>query len=105
HYGTVPVTVEDAPDPLDVAAAWTDDRRALTVGVVNPTLEMRELRLDVAGCALGAGRRWVLTGPDAMAHNEPGKDPLVTVREEAVTDAELLRLPPLSACLYEFAAR
>ena len=41
RFGTVPVAVAGDAAPLDVAAAWTEDRTALTVAVVNPTDEAR----------------------------------------------------------------
>ncbi|MBP8128491.1 MAG: alpha-L-arabinofuranosidase [Candidatus Hydrogenedentes bacterium] len=106
HYGAIPVEVSDAPAYLDIAAAWTEDRGSLTVAVVNPAIEARELELEVSGCNTGAGRRWVLTGPGPMAHNEPGKPPLVTVQEEQISGGtQTLQLPPLSVCLYEFPAQ
>src|SRR5512137_2607903 len=37
HFGSIPVEITGAPEPLDVAAAWTKDRKALTISVVNPT--------------------------------------------------------------------
>ncbi|MHC4205649.1 MAG: alpha-L-arabinofuranosidase C-terminal domain-containing protein, partial [Planctomycetota bacterium] len=36
NFGTIPVSVTGAADPLDISAAWTEDRKALTIGVVNP---------------------------------------------------------------------
>lgn len=37
HFGTLPLTVNGDVAPLDVAAAWSEDRKTLTVAVVNPT--------------------------------------------------------------------
>ena len=48
HFGTLPVgAMADAP--LDVAAAWTADRKVLTVAIVNPTLQRRDVTLEVRG--------------------------------------------------------
>ena len=38
--------------PLDVAAAWTADRKALTIAVVNPTETAQTLSLEIRGAAL-----------------------------------------------------
>ena len=48
QFGTIPVKVR-APKPLDVAAAWTPDRDALTIAIVNPTLKPRQIPLEVQG--------------------------------------------------------
>jgi alpha-N-arabinofuranosidase len=79
HFGVTPVAVE-SPAPLDVAAAWTADRKALTVGIVNPTMKPAELSLHVAGTMLKSdGAGWQIAGPDPMAHNAPGKEPPVKI--------------------------
>ncbi len=107
HFGTLPVKVEGAPAPLDVAAAWTADRSALTVAVVNPTAEPRRLRLDVSGAAVaGRGRRLVLAGPDRLSHNAPGRPRGVTVTETALGQGgEVLEAPPLSVVLHVLPVR
>lgn len=107
HFGTLPVKVAGAPAPLDVAAAWTADRSALTVAVVNPTAEPRRLRLDVSGAAVaGRGRRLVLAGSDRLSHNAPGRPRGVTVTETALAQGgELLEAPPLSVVLHVLPVR
>ena len=101
HFGTVPVatTVEGL---ADVMAAWTADRKALTVGVVNPTTAELKPVLDVKGAALaGTGTCWVLTGPDPMAYNDPGRPPTVAIEEKAVRGiTDTLTVPPCSVVLF-----
>jgi alpha-N-arabinofuranosidase len=81
HFGVTPVAVE-APAPLDVAAAWTADRKALTIGIVNPTMKPVEVSLDIAGAKLkGGGTGWQIAGSDPMAHNAPGKEPPVKIEK------------------------
>jgi alpha-N-arabinofuranosidase len=100
HFGTVPVAVT-ADAPLDVAAAWTPDRKALTVAVVNPTLEGCDVNLDVTGARLsGAGRRWQIAHDDPLAYNDPGQPPKVVIQEEKVSDGRRLRVAPCSVTLY-----
>ncbi len=84
HFGTLPVTVE-ATAPLDVAAAWTADRKALTIGIVNPTMKGCDIRLEIAGAKLsGNGTGWQIAGNDPMAHNAPGKEPPVRIRRAPI---------------------
>jgi alpha-N-arabinofuranosidase len=101
RFGTVPVAVEGDAALLDVAAAWTDDRSALTVAVVNPTGEARTLVLDVEGAEpTGAGMRFVLTGADRWAHNAPGRPRGVDVtRTSLTTGAHRIPVAPLSVTL------
>jgi alpha-N-arabinofuranosidase len=107
HFGTLPVKVEGAPAPLDVAAAWTADRSALTVAVVNPTAEPRRLGLEIAGATVaGRARRFVLTGADRMSFNAPGRPRGVTVAETSLgRGGEVLDAPPLSVVLHVLPAR
>jgi len=129
HFGVVPVEVSgnspqrpvkgtvgvDRPSvssgsdtyPLDVAAALTGDRRALTVAIVNPTEVPQEIELAVTGFQLrGTGRRWQIAAPDLNAENEPGKRPVVDIVEAPLPEIpKTLAVAPLSINLYAFEAR
>ena len=107
RFGTIPVEVGGDSWPLDVAAAWTSDRRALTIGVVNPMAEEVEAPIDLKGAKLtGKGRLWLITHPDPMAYNEPGKEPKVLIREITVSRiSDKLRVPALSISLFELPVR
>jgi alpha-L-arabinofuranosidase len=106
HFGSIPVEVSLAHNALDAAAAWTEDRSALTVAVVNPTEEPHTLEIDLAGARLaGKGRRWVLTGPDRFAGNRPGKPREVDIRSETLDGIpERLQVDPLSVTLFRLDA-
>ncbi|MHC4720865.1 MAG: alpha-L-arabinofuranosidase C-terminal domain-containing protein [Planctomycetota bacterium] len=107
-FGTMPVAVTGNIEPLDVVAAWTEDQKALTVAVVNPTVFTYEIGLDIKDAQpTGRGRLWQISGPDPMAYNEPGKPPKVTIEAWAfyVGDLSKLRVPSLSVCLYKLPVR
>jgi alpha-N-arabinofuranosidase len=89
--------------PLDVAAAWTTDRKALTVAVINPTDSQQTLRLDIRGATL-AGRAVLrrMAPPSLTATVVVGQEPGVTIEEQAL-DA-LPRSPtfaPFSVNIFE----
>jgi alpha-N-arabinofuranosidase len=107
HFGSVPVAVSGNVEPLDIVAAWTRDRKAVTVAVVNPTAHKYEIALDVKDAQLtGSGQSWRISGSDAMAYNEPGKKPKVTIEEKSFSGTlGRLSVPPLSICLYELPVR
>ena len=104
EFGTVPVSVVCDANNLDVAAAWTQDGKALTIGVVNTSTDERELSLDLKGAELSdAGKVWLMANDDLMAYNEPGKEPNVRIEEKAVTSADnKLDIPAQSISVYRF---
>jgi alpha-N-arabinofuranosidase len=112
HFGSIPVEVRGAPEPLDVAAAWKEDGTALALSVVNPTLvlsivnptaDAQTLALDFAGSRLPAtGHLWRIAGTDPKAYNEPGKPPAVTVQETpAAPFSKAWVVPAMSISLVE----
>jgi len=107
NFGTLPVAVTGDAEPLDVAAAWTTDRKALTIGIVNPTEQEHELAIDLKDAQLtGKGRLWLIADTDPLAYNEPGKEPNVEIEEKPVTGiSNKLNLPPLSISLYKLVTR
>jgi len=107
HFGRVPVEVTGQADPLDVTAAWSEDRKALTVAIVNPTQENFAVPVDFEDIVLsGRGRMWLITGPDRMAYNEPGKEPRVRITEKVIRGfSGELEAPPISVSLYRLHAK
>jgi len=104
RFGTIPIEVSGETGSLDIAAAWTEDRSALTVAIVNPASEPRALALDIAGANIRqTGRRWVITGRDRWAHNSPGKAHGIDIESMTVDVAgNNVDIPPLSVTLYHF---
>jgi len=88
---------------LDVAAAWTADKKAITVAIVNPTEAPYDVTLNLEGLELtGEGRCWTIAHDDPMAYNDPGQAPKVTIEEEPVSEIrDTLTSPGYSVRLYE----
>ncbi|MGE5488159.1 MAG: alpha-N-arabinofuranosidase [bacterium] len=127
HFGTVPVEVSgtspvpgpkypvggDQPRinagsptyPVDVSAALTEDGKALTIAVINPTESVQELALDVKGIQLQpGGKSWRMWGPSLTSVTGlNSKD--VQISQEPANDPALLRVAPHSIVIYEFARR
>jgi alpha-N-arabinofuranosidase len=106
HFGVIPVQVSGQREPLDVAAAWTKNRRAITIGIVNPTKTEYDLVLDLKGATVkGAGQLFQIAGDDAMAYNQPGKKPQVAIEKKQLLGiTNKLSVPPLSISLYKLNA-
>jgi alpha-N-arabinofuranosidase len=90
--------------PLDISAAFTSDRKFLTVAVVNPTEEAQSLNLHLEGVQLGSGTKlWQMTGPGPDAANALGKKPEVEVSEKSAAAAsETISVAPVSINIYQF---
>ncbi len=103
HLGTIPVEVTGTPDPLDVFAAWKENRDKLTLSVVNPTDSSWNLSLDVKETRLSPkARLFLIAGDDDMAYNDPGKTPQVVIdKKDVEIDLKKIAIPPISVSLYE----
>ena len=103
HFGTIPVAVTGETYPLDVSAAWTNDRKALTIAIVNPTKQEHELPFNLEGARItGTGQLWLIAKNDPEAYNEPGKEPKIRIIEKEIDDvSDKLDAPALSISLYK----
>lgn len=83
HFGETPVEVDHVPRGLHVAAAWTADRRALTVAVVNLEARPRPFRFDVSGTDVrDEGTLYRIQADDPMHFDEPGTPPKVAIKKQ-----------------------
>jgi len=107
RFGTIPVQVSGDLGTLDIAAAWTEDRNALTVAVVNPASELRSVALEIKGTKIGQqARRWVITGENRWSHNTPGKQRSVDIESTTMDVMEnTVTVSPLSVTLFSFYTR
>ncbi|HOM16755.1 MAG TPA: alpha-L-arabinofuranosidase C-terminal domain-containing protein [Thermoguttaceae bacterium] len=108
HFGQTPAAVDlKESAPLDAAAAWSEDKKTLTIGIVNPTGQSLEVPLQVAGAELtGSGVRYEIAGADPMLFNDPGQPAKVQIVESAVGGLkDTVRLAPYSVTLLKLQAR
>lgn len=97
------VNAGSATYPLDVSAAFTQDRRALVVAVVNATEERHALDLAFEHFTPGRrGRCWRFTGANLEASNRVAQAPQVQIVESAFELKRTLSIAPISVELYEF---
>jgi alpha-N-arabinofuranosidase len=104
RFGSLPLEITGAPEPLDTAAAWTEDRSAVTVAIVNPTKTRHTLPVLWEGIHPEKGAEcWTITGADPLAYNEPGREQAVTIVEDDFNgNPGKLESPPLSVRLFRF---
>nr|MCU0982357.1 hypothetical protein [Pirellulaceae bacterium] len=88
---------------IDAMAAWSADRKTLTLGVVNPSLQPAEIPLTVSGATLaGSGTRWQIAGTDPQAYNDPSDPDRLKIEEAAVQISDKLTVAPCSVTLFAF---
>jgi alpha-L-arabinofuranosidase len=126
HFGTIPVAITgsapqrevngtvnfDKPKvssgsdtyPVDVAAAFTPDRKALTIAIINPSDTEQQIGVTLQGLRLGSqGRLWKIAATNWNPLNAPGKPREVDIVESAVNQAPTtLVSPKLSIQIFEF---
>ncbi|MCY2951041.1 MAG: alpha-N-arabinofuranosidase, partial [Planctomycetota bacterium] len=108
RFGTVPVATEAvSAGTLDAQAAWSADRKTLTVAVVNATMREQAIALRVAGAKLsGEGQKWQIAGSDPMAYNDPGKAMKVVIEEGTVSGvSDKLVVSPCSVTVFALNAK
>ena len=103
QFGSLPlaVTREYASDAVDVAAALTEDRRALTIGVVNAQAKPQAIRVAVEGAKLGSEATvWRIAGEDPAARNTPESRPVAIAEEKNIPFGDEVTVPAYSVNLY-----
>jgi alpha-N-arabinofuranosidase len=104
QFGSIPIEVvgDHSTLSLDVAAAWTADRKAVTISVVNPNREPHKLQVKLEGIGVGAsGTSWIITGGEPSSNNEGGSEQ-VKITQQPVSFDGPLRVAPLSVTLLRF---
>ena len=104
HFGHWPVTTKTA-GLIDAQAAWSEDRSALTVGIVNASLQEMQVPLTLTGANLKtSGTRWEIADNDPQAHNDPDQPARIAIRQSPQTLGDTLRLAPCSITVFSFPA-
>jgi alpha-L-arabinofuranosidase len=126
HFGTIPVEVSgDSPQPkpafpaggdqpvvnpgsdtypLDVSAAFSEDRKTLTFAVLNPSDSAQHMDLTINGAQLASqGHLWRMAPPSIDATIVVGQKPGMEVEEQSLDSVPHdMSVPPFSVNIYSF---
>jgi alpha-N-arabinofuranosidase len=93
--------------PLDVAAALTDDRKKVTVAIVNPTESIQELNLSFKGASFRNNVKiHRIAVPQLKAENTPSQESVAKTEVSIIKNlAESMQIAPFSISLYELELR
>lgn len=104
HFGTAPLelnTGNASEYNLDIAAAWTEDRTAITVAVVNASSKTQVLKFPITGAKItGAAERWWFAGDDPKLINTAQEAALTIQHEVGVDWSSPIEVPGYSATIY-----
>jgi alpha-N-arabinofuranosidase len=92
---------------LDVVAAWTADRKAFTVAVINPTDSAQAMDIKVKGVSLSKKGALYQIAPKSLTANiTVGEEPEVKVdKYKLKTLPKNETFPPYSISIYRFDVR
>jgi len=126
HFGTVPVVISgDSPQPkpiypaggdqpavnpgsdtfpLDVSAAFSEDRKTLTFAVINPSDSEQQMKLAINNIKLSnQGHLWRMAPSSVDATIIVGQKPQVEIQEQQLTMVpDTTAVPPFSVSIYSF---
>jgi alpha-N-arabinofuranosidase len=126
HFGTIPVEVTgDSPQPkpafpaggdqpavnpgsptypLDVVAAFSEDRKSLSIAVLNPSDSEQSIQLRINGTKLaGAGKLWRMAPDKIDATVQVDKTPEVQVEEQSLGSLpDVVTVRPFSVNIYSY---
>ena len=126
HFGTIPVKVSgDSPQPkptfpaggdqpvvnpgsptypLDVSAAFSENRKTLTFAVLNPSDSKQSMKLAINGVKLTSqGKLWQMAPSKIDAVVAVGKTPEVSVDEHTLNAIpDTVEVPPFSVNIYSY---
>lgn len=107
HYGTIPMGVSGDEGDLDVAAAWTSDKKAITLAIVNPDAGAQTVKADFGQTRLkSTASEWVISNPDPNSYNTPGGPEKISIQErKAKIENSAFEVPGYSVNLYRISLR
>lgn len=83
--------------PLDVVATLTEDKSALVLAIVNPTLEEQTLNLDFGDSTFeDKVKQWTMSGNSVDARNIVGHDPEVKINQSEIVFTNTLKIEPIT---------
>jgi alpha-N-arabinofuranosidase len=100
-FGEIPVGISGTPEPLDAVAAFTNDRKYLTIALMNPTRKAQSLKCSIPGLSYNQTiEHLFIQNKDEMIYNDPSKGSPVTINQSKVNGFKNVKLVPLSVNIF-----
>jgi alpha-N-arabinofuranosidase len=107
QFGTIPVEVTGNCKlvGLNIAAAWTEDRKALTIAAVNPHATGKVVTVELSGGRPnGKATVWSIAGDTPKAFNTVDQQRIAIEKQQDIEFDGTLSLAPYSVSLYRIPA-
>jgi len=89
--------------PLDMVAALTEDGKALTIAIVNPTESDQKVTIQLDGeKTAGKIKRWTISGTSVSARNIVEKKPEVQSEERTIDNEGNLTIGASTINIYRY---
>jgi len=83
QFGTIPLKIESTIPNLDVSVALTDDKKEITIAVVNMGSIPQTIKFELGEMkSAKQGRQWIIQNSNPEAFNTPGEQPQVVIDEQ-----------------------
>jgi alpha-N-arabinofuranosidase len=107
HFGTIPINLSGSYGDLDIVAALTKDKKAITISIVNPTNKVENLELDFGKIQIdNKPQLWIIQNDDPEIFNNPYENPDVAIKERQLNiEDNKITVPKYSIVLYHFNLR
>jgi len=102
YFGKIPVTITGTPEPLDIAAALSEDGTKLTIAVVNPTDKTYKFPFGLVGVNISSTAEvHFIRSDNDMEYNEPGKEMRVRIENSSIANiGNRLSITPKSVNIF-----
>ena len=89
--------------PLDIVASLSEDKKTLTIAIVNPTETNQEITIDLNGVKTSNKiKKWTISGNSIMAKNVIGKEAEVTLKENTISKEKKLVIGAATINIYKY---
>jgi alpha-L-arabinofuranosidase len=100
HFGSLPVSLQGIPEPLDISAALDEERKQLTLAIVNPDSVKMDFNLEIVGFEDQTITEILeIANPDPMSYNAPGEPRMIDIKSREPVVNSYLAVPPYSISL------
>ncbi|WNH09228.1 hypothetical protein [Thalassobellus suaedae] len=89
--------------PLDVIATMTEDKTAVVLAIVNPTLETETIIFDFGSTTFSEiGTQWTISGTSVEAKNVLNQEAEVKINESLIKSNNKLTIEPATINLIRY---
>lgn len=103
HFGSIPLVIHGDHRPLDIAASLTEDKKTLSIAVVNATYKNYSLPVDLGSSKVHSqGEMILLSSKDDMDYNDEDNQKIDVQKLEVKWAKGNFDIPQMSVVIFKF---